>query len=69
MVHTNMLNDEIVVKRGWVLQEQFAELFAISQSLPGPAAALLAYSLTLLRSGFVCAIFGFILWRYIIRRH
>ncbi|KAH7059777.1 chromate transporter-domain-containing protein [Linnemannia elongata] len=64
MVHTNMLNDEIVVKRGWVLQEQFAELFAISQSLPGPAAALLAYSLTLLRSGFVCAIFGFILWSF-----
>ncbi|OAQ36707.1 hypothetical protein K457DRAFT_150869 [Linnemannia elongata AG-77] len=59
-----MLNDEIVVKRGWVLQEQFAELFAISQSLPGPAAALLAYSLTLLRSGFVCAIFGFILWSF-----
>ncbi|KAF9148093.1 hypothetical protein BG015_010204 [Linnemannia schmuckeri] len=59
-----MLNDEIIIKRGWVSQEQFAELFAISQSLPGPAAALLAYSLTLLRSGFLCAILGFILWSF-----
>ncbi|KAG0374018.1 hypothetical protein BGX24_010951 [Mortierella sp. AD032] len=64
MVHTNMLNDEIIIKRGWLSQEQFAELFAISQSLPGPAAALLAYSLTLLRSGFLCAILGFILWSF-----
>ncbi|KAF9129594.1 hypothetical protein BGX30_013899 [Mortierella sp. GBA39] len=63
MVHTNMLNDEITIKRGWASQGQFAELFAISQSLPGPAAALLAYSLTLLRSGFLCAVLGFILWR------
>ncbi|KAF9537393.1 hypothetical protein EC957_008309 [Mortierella hygrophila] len=64
MVHTNMLNDEIIIKRGWSSQEQFAELFAISQSLPGPAAALLAYSLTLLRSGFLCAVLGFILWSF-----
>lgn len=65
MVHTNMLNDEIIIKREWLSQEQFAELFAISQSLPGPAAALLAYSLTLLRSGFLCAVLGFILWRHV----
>ncbi|KAF8934248.1 hypothetical protein BGZ47_010444, partial [Haplosporangium gracile] len=64
MVHTNMLNDGIIIKRGWVSQEQFAKLFAISHLLPGPAAALLAYSLTLLRSGFLCAILGFILWSF-----
>lgn len=65
MVNSNMPNDEIVIKRGWVMQEQFTELFAISQSLPGPAAALLAYSLTLLRSGFSFAVLGFNLWRYV----
>lgn len=61
--HVAILYDEIIVKRHWVSSEQFAELVAISQALPGPASAKIAYSLALIRSGLLCAIFAFLLWR------
>ncbi|KAF9966803.1 hypothetical protein BGZ70_001217 [Mortierella alpina] len=47
--HIAILYDEIVVKREWISNEQFTELFAICQALPGPASTELAYSLTLVR--------------------
>ncbi|KAG0205572.1 hypothetical protein BGX28_002824 [Mortierella sp. GBA30] len=37
--HIAILYDEIVVKRQWISNEQFTELFAICQALPGPATA------------------------------
>ncbi|KAF9198070.1 hypothetical protein BGZ49_001218 [Haplosporangium sp. Z 27] len=60
--HIAILYDDIVVKRKWVSNEQFTELFAICQALPGPASTELAYSLALVRSGFICSIFAFLLW-------
>ncbi|KAF9278503.1 hypothetical protein BGZ68_008515 [Mortierella alpina] len=60
--HIAILYDEIVVKRQWISNEQFTELFAICQALPGPASTELAYSLTLVRSGFLCSAFAFLLW-------
>ncbi|CAO3574403.1 unnamed protein product [Mortierella alpina] len=60
--HIAILYDEIVVKREWISSEQFTELFAICQALPGPASTELAYSLTLVRSGFLCSAFAFLLW-------
>ncbi|KAF9989860.1 hypothetical protein BGZ75_004685 [Mortierella antarctica] len=60
--HIAILYDEIVVKREWISNEQFTELFAICQALPGPASTELAYSLTLVRSGFLCSAFAFLLW-------
>ncbi|KAG0261523.1 hypothetical protein BG011_000929 [Mortierella polycephala] len=60
--HIAILYDEIVVKRKWVGDDQFTELFAICQALPGPASTELAYSLSLVRSGFICAIVAFLLW-------
>ncbi|KAF9969631.1 hypothetical protein BGZ73_007940 [Actinomortierella ambigua] len=53
-VHVALLHDEIVAKRNWVSNEQFVELFAISQALPGPGSTELAYSLALVRNGFIC---------------
>jgi chromate transporter len=63
--HIAILYDDIVVKRKWLPNEQFTELFAICQALPGPASTELAYSLALVRSGFLCSIFAFLLWRYL----
>ncbi|KAF9437885.1 hypothetical protein BGZ76_010762 [Entomortierella beljakovae] len=60
--HVAILYDEMVVKRKWVSDQQFAELVAISQALPGPASAKVAYSLALIRSGVICALFAFFLW-------
>ncbi|KAF9572943.1 hypothetical protein EC968_009249 [Mortierella alpina] len=60
--HIAILFDEMVTKRQWVSDQQFTELFAICQALPGPSSTELAYSLSLIRSGFLCSIFGFLLW-------
>ncbi|KAF9176833.1 hypothetical protein BGZ51_009588, partial [Haplosporangium sp. Z 767] len=60
--HIAILYDEVVVKRQWVSIDQFAELVAISQALPGPASAKVAYCVALIRSGLVCAICAFFLW-------
>ncbi|KAF9325016.1 hypothetical protein BGZ91_002619 [Linnemannia elongata] len=40
--HIAILYDEVVVKRQWISIDQFAELVAISQALPGPASAKVA---------------------------
>ncbi|KAF9344019.1 hypothetical protein BGX34_006069 [Mortierella sp. NVP85] len=45
--HIAILYDDIVGK--WLPNEQFTELFAICQALPGPASTELAYSLALVR--------------------
>ncbi|KAF9356465.1 hypothetical protein BGX26_005239 [Mortierella sp. AD094] len=60
--HIAILYDDIVTKRKWISSEQFTELFAICQALPGPASTELAYSLSLVRSGFLCSILAFLLW-------
>ncbi|KAG0037373.1 hypothetical protein BGZ82_002662 [Podila clonocystis] len=61
-VHAAILYDDIVVRRRWISSEQFAELFAICQSLPGPGSTELAYSLALVRSGFLCSMLAFLFW-------
>ncbi|KFH69884.1 hypothetical protein MVEG_04688 [Podila verticillata NRRL 6337] len=60
--HIGMLHEEVVTRRKWISNEQFTELFAICQALPGPASTELAYSLSLVRSGFLCACVAFLLW-------
>ncbi|KAF9094193.1 hypothetical protein BGX29_009625 [Mortierella sp. GBA35] len=60
--HIGILYGEIVEKRKWIASDQFTELFAICQALPGPASTELAYSLALVRSGFLASIFAFLLW-------
>ncbi|KAG0014938.1 hypothetical protein BGZ81_000179 [Podila clonocystis] len=60
--HIGMLHAEVVTRRKWISNEQFTELFAICQALPGPASTELAYSLSLVRSGFLCAFLAFLLW-------
>ncbi|KAF9132547.1 hypothetical protein BGX30_012627 [Mortierella sp. GBA39] len=60
--HIGILYGEIVEKRKWIASEQFTELFAICQALPGPASTELAYSLALVRSGFLASVFAFLLW-------
>ncbi|KAF7722078.1 hypothetical protein EC973_003727 [Apophysomyces ossiformis] len=60
--HIAILFDEMVIKRQWISDQQFTELLAICQALPGPSSTELAYSISLIRSGFVCSILGFLLW-------
>jgi chromate transporter len=50
-----------VVERGrWIGEEQFAQLLALCQFLPGPASSQLGFSLGLLRAGWPGAVAAFI---------
>ncbi|KAG0298927.1 hypothetical protein BGZ96_004234 [Linnemannia gamsii] len=60
--HIAILYDEIVERRKWIASDQFTELFAICQALPGPASTELAYSLALVRSGYLASVIAFLLW-------
>ncbi|KAG0330769.1 hypothetical protein BG000_011474 [Podila horticola] len=42
--HIGMLHEEVVTRRKWISNDQFTELFAICQALPGPASTELAYT-------------------------
>lgn len=61
--HGGMLHEEVVTCRKWISNELFTELYAICQSLPCPSSTELAYSVSLVRSGFLCACLAFLLWR------
>lgn len=51
MAHLGYFRAELVEKRKWVSEEEFAQLLAISQFLPGPASSQLGFSLGLMRAG------------------
>jgi chromate transport protein ChrA len=42
---------------------QYQELFAICQSLPGPASTKMAFCITYMRGGLLAAIASFLMWR------
>jgi chromate transport protein ChrA len=60
--HVAMLHDIFVEEQKWISDQQFTELFAISQSLPGPASSQLAYAITLMTGGVMKALFSFLWW-------
>jgi len=61
--HIGMLHEEVVTRRKWISNEQFTKLYVICQALPGPSSTELVYSVSLVRSGFLCACLVFLLWR------
>lgn len=60
IAHLSYFRRELVEKRNWVSESQFAQLLAICQFLPGPASSQLGFCLGLLRSGWKGAIFAFL---------
>lgn len=58
--HIGFFRQELVVKRNWVTESQFAQLLAVCQFLPGPASSQLGFSLGLIRAGWLGAIAAFI---------
>ncbi|RUS32192.1 hypothetical protein BC938DRAFT_476076 [Jimgerdemannia flammicorona] len=61
-VHVALLHELLVVRKGWVDDETFSEIFSLVQALPGPTSTELAYSIALVRGGFLPALWGFLLW-------
>lgn len=58
--HIGFFRDELVTQRRWVNEEQFAQLLAICQFLPGPASSQLGFSLGLVRAGWLGAMAAFV---------
>ena len=53
IAHLGYFRAELVERRRWCHEETFAELVAISQSLPGPASSQTGFALGLLRAGWL----------------
>ena len=60
--HVAILRDQIVEKEKWLDDEQFTELFAIGQGLPGPTSTQLVVSTALARAGPIGGLTAFFLW-------
>jgi len=57
-----ILREHLVVQRDWLDEEQFIELFAIGQGLPGPTSTQLVVSAALARAGPLGGLLAFFLW-------
>jgi chromate transporter len=53
IAHLGYYRAELVERRRWCSEETYAEIIAISQSLPGPASSQTAFSLGLLHGGWL----------------
>jgi len=60
VAHIGYFRREIVERRRWVDEAQFAQLLALCQFLPGPASSQLGFSLGLARAGWAGAIAAFL---------
>ncbi|KAJ3291832.1 hypothetical protein HDU79_001997 [Rhizoclosmatium sp. JEL0117] len=52
--------DLFVIKKKWLSEEMFTELYAISNALPGPPSIQLGFTIALIRGGVIPAIVAFI---------
>jgi chromate transporter len=60
IAHLGYFRRELVERRGWVADNQYAQLLALCQFLPGPASSQLGFSLGLLRAGWGGALAAFL---------
>ncbi len=60
IAHLGYFRQELVERRGWVGESQYAQLIALCQFLPGPASSQLGFSLGLLRAGWAGAVAAFL---------
>ncbi|QEP44871.1 chromate efflux transporter [Ectothiorhodospiraceae bacterium BW-2] len=60
IAHIGYFRKELVERRQWVTESQYAQLLAISQFLPGPASSQLGFAIGLIRAGAAGAIAAFI---------
>jgi len=60
IAHLGYFRAEIVERRRWLSDEQFGQLLAICQFLPGPASSQLGFTLGLLRAGWLGALAAFV---------
>jgi chromate transporter len=60
IAHLAYFRAELVEKRRWLSEEQYASLLALCQSLPGPASSQLGFCLGYIRAGWLGALAAFL---------
>lgn len=60
IAHVGYFHREFVERRKWLTDDQFGQLLALCQFLPGPASSQLGFSIGLLRAGWLGAISAFV---------
>lgn len=58
IAHLGYFRDELVVRRRWLNEAQYADLVALCQFLPGPASSQIGFALGWLRGGALGALFA-----------
>ncbi len=60
IAHLGYFRAELVERRRWVSEKEYADLVTLGQFLPGPASSQVAFALGLARGGFIGAIAAFV---------
>ena len=60
IAHLGYFRRELIEKREWFSEAQYAQLLAICQFLPGPASSQLGFTLGLIRAGWAGALAAFV---------
>jgi chromate transporter len=60
VAHLSYFRKELIEKRKWISEEQFSQVLAICQFLPGPASSQMGFALGLLRAGWLGALSAFV---------
>ena len=60
IAHLGFFHRELVERRRWVSEQQFAQLLGLCQFLPGPASSQLGFALGLMRAGWGGALAAFL---------
>lgn len=56
VAHLGYFRDELVSRRQWVTEQQYGQLVALCQFLPGPASSQVGFALGLIRGGYLGAL-------------
>lgn len=56
VAHLGYFRDELVSRRKWVTEQQYGQLVALCQFLPGPASSQVGFALGLIRGGYLGAL-------------
>ncbi len=60
IAHLGYFRDEFVTRRKWLSEQEYADLVALSQFLPGPASSQTGFALGLMRASWLGALAAFI---------
>lgn len=60
--HVAIFRDHLILKRSWMDEDSFIQLYAIGQALPGPTSTLHLIALGMVRAGPLGGLLAFMLW-------